>query len=141
VPVKLGKDPVAPAKLPVPPVMVADPLSVPVSAAAGILIVPVMVPVVPVVNVIVNVPFKFCEPSGVMGSVPLKVPLPIPLRLAVPLALRPVAPMLPVVVTLNVVFVVAACKPAHTSSAGKMVTNLRVMVCQFLQYGLRRIQR
>jgi hypothetical protein len=59
VPVKLGKDPVAPAKLPVPPVIVADPLSAPVSAAAGILIVPVRVPVVPVVNVIVKVPFRF----------------------------------------------------------------------------------
>jgi hypothetical protein len=78
----------------------------------------------------------------VNGSDPLKVPLPIPLRLACPVAaMLPVAPKLPVVVTLNVVFVVAACKPAHTSNAGNMVPNLRVMVCEFLQYGLRRIQR
>jgi hypothetical protein len=76
----------------------------------------------------VKVPFRFWELSGAMGRLPLKVPLPMPLRLAVPLAVIPLAPMLPVVVTLNVVFVVAACNPAHNTSAGKIIAILRVMV-------------
>src|SRR5262245_9330915 len=51
-PVRVGNDPVAPEKLPVPPVTVADPVSEPpVSAVAGIFKVPVIVPVVPVVRV------------------------------------------------------------------------------------------
>jgi hypothetical protein len=96
-PVRLGNDPVAPAKLPVPPVIVADPVSAPPeSADTGIFNVPVSVPVVPLVRVMVKVPLRFWELSGVSGKVPLNVPVPIPLRLAWPLAESPEAPRLPV---------------------------------------------
>src|SRR5436309_6080924 len=86
VPVRLGKDPVAPARLPVPAVTVAEPVRLPVSADNGIFSVPVIVPVVPLVTLIVNVPLRFCEESGVVGIEPLNVPLPIPVRVAGPVA-------------------------------------------------------
>src|SRR5690349_22813009 len=64
--VNVGKEPVAPAKLAVPPVTVADPVTLPARIEADAVRVPVMVPVVPLVSVMVYGPEKV-----VAESVPL----------------------------------------------------------------------
>jgi hypothetical protein len=103
VPARDGNEPVAPAKFPVPPVTVADPVPEPLSIVAGTVRVPVIVPVVPLVKVIV-----YGAVNVVRLKVAVNVPLPMFVKVAVPLTATPVAPIEPVPFTVNVVFVVAA---------------------------------
>src|SRR3954447_6844113 len=72
VPVRVGKEPTAPAYVPVPPVTVAEPARGPVSDEESTVSVPVMVP--PLARVIVYGPLMVA-PSE---RVPLMVPFPMP---------------------------------------------------------------
>src|SRR5437879_2752088 len=131
VPVRVGKDPVAPAKFPVPLVTVAEPVrGPPVNADGGTFTVPRMVPGPPVAlgNVMVKGTLKFPDESGVREIVAAMVPLtvlpPLPrfVRLAGP-ETEMVAPMLPVAFTVNVV--VTACAPTLSSRARPEIENRR----------------
>jgi hypothetical protein len=123
-PVTDGKDPVAPLKLPVPPVMVADPVPdvvVPNNSVVGSVKVPVRVPPD---RVIVKGAFTFDPLIEVGESVALNVPFPIFVRVAVPVAVRLVREKVPF--TVRVVLVVAACAVAPISSTRTMLAYLLV---------------
>src|SRR5271157_858612 len=125
-PVRDGKEPIEPDRLPVPPVIVADPLPVFVRKFPRAMV-PVSVPVVPLVSVMVN-------GVGVVVSVvrfafALNVPLPRLVRIAVPVnAIADDDPRLPVAFTVIVVLVgVAACAPKHASMARVKPASIRII--------------
>ena len=85
-PVMEGNEPVAPAYVPVPPVIVAEPLpevDVPVNNDAGAVRVPVRVPPD---SVMVNGALTLAPVMLVSEIVDVNVPVPMPCRVAVPVA-------------------------------------------------------
>src|SRR4029078_2546756 len=109
VPLRLGKDPVAPAYGPVPPVMVAEPLPLvapPVNSDAGIESLPVMVPPPPD-KVTVNGAVAMFEVMSASEREPSNVPLRMFVRVAVPVAVKEpvVAESEPVAFTVMVVLI------------------------------------
>jgi hypothetical protein len=126
-PVRLGKDPVAPAYAPVPPVTVNEPvIGPPARADAGTENAPVIVP--PEASVMVKLPGAV----EVRLSVPLKVPFPMLVKVAGPVNVI-AAPMLPVaLVTVKVVLMVAAWAAAQIHTATVKFASLRIIyVCRF----------
>jgi hypothetical protein len=115
VPVTFENDPVAPAKGPVPPVIVIEPPPLPLLplgfSKTDTEMVPVRVP--PLEIVIVNVPVPPEFTMAVRGALPLKVPLPMFVKTAGPttLMLVPLSEMA-AFDTVKVVVTVAACAAA-----------------------------
>src|SRR4051794_13969786 len=82
-PARLGNDPVAPAKFPVPPVTVADAVPLPRRISGEPVRVPVIVPSPP------DKVMVYGPDNVAIERDPLNVPLPIPLSVAVPVAVTP----------------------------------------------------
>ena len=124
-PASAGKLPVYPAKLPVPPVMVADALpEAPVRMATGSVYFPASVPPLSViVKSDVTVVLVILVREIVLANVPF--PEYTPGIVAWPVITKPVPPRVAVPVRVNVLLTVAACAPAQASSAKDKVKNVR----------------
>jgi hypothetical protein len=122
VPFRLGKDPVAPAKFPVPWVIVAAPVPVPDTRFAVPVRFPVSVPVVPVVSVMTNVPVEVSR-----SACTVIVPVPTFERVTKPLRV-PVAPLTgPLAVPVITVLMVAACPQTHASIISVGIASVQII--------------
>jgi hypothetical protein len=124
------KAPVAPAYVPVPPVIVAEPLAepLPVRAETGSFMFPVSVPVEPLKVIVKGAVILPDESAAAIDMVELNVPLPTPLvNDAVPFSVTAVPVNGPLATTVTVVLIVSALASAVASAANALMIKTRLI--------------